>query len=166
MKVNNHTEILEELKFDAIRSLHPEEDIVSIEIIDLIRKFARHLNTKSPSVSTNYNLFGIEIEILILLFAAQGNELAPKDLILATGLTSGAMTAALNRLEKGKYIKRDKNNSDGRVLLAKLLISGKKLAERTIEERIRFTDNAMVNYDELERRQFRRLLKKLHELNP
>jgi len=76
-------------------------------------------------------------------------------------LTSGSMTAAINRLEKGGLVKRVKDQSDGRYYYVHLTKSGRKV----IREAYR---NHQLNLEKIaeiltneERKELVRLLKKI-----
>ena len=65
-------------------------------------------------------------------------ELTPKQLMMSVVLTSGAMTALLNRLERRGLLERGNIANDGRVKTARLTVAGRELIDRAVD--VRFAD--------------------------
>lgn len=76
-------------------------------------------------------------------------------------LTSGSMTAAANRLEKRKLVKRIKDSSDGRCFYLHLTKTGRRLIQHTFEKHAENLEQVVNVLSDLERSQLVRLLKKV-----
>lgn len=63
-------------------------------------------------------------DILALDHLHNAGPMAPKDLSTLMGVTSGTMTALLDRVEKAGFLKREKNPDDRRGLLLRLTPAG------------------------------------------
>lgn len=83
-----------------------------------------------------------DMECLALLFHKGVS--TPSELALHTGLSSGATTAMLNRLEKSKLIERRANPKDRR---GSLIVIVKKTAEKVapLFSSVRLAQNALVS---------------------
>jgi MarR family 2-MHQ and catechol resistance regulon transcriptional repressor len=76
-------------------------------------------------------------------------------------LTSGSMTAAINRLENGGLVKRIRGQSDGRYFYVHLTKNGRKVIEEAYgNHRLNLEKIAVILTDE-ERMELIRLLKKM-----
>ncbi|AJP72111.1 MarR family transcriptional regulator [Sphingomonas hengshuiensis] len=76
-------------------------------------------------------------------------------------LSSGAMTACLNRLEQRGLIGRSPDDRDRRVLLASLTDRGRALIDDAIADHFREAERAVGGLDRGERAELSRLLRKL-----
>lgn len=63
-------------------------------------------------------------DILALSYLHQGESMAPKALSALMGVTSGTMTAMLDRVEKAGFLRREPNPDDRRALLLRLTPAG------------------------------------------
>lgn len=76
-------------------------------------------------------------------------------------LTSGSMTAAVNRLEKKEYVKRIQDPSDGRSFFVHLTRSGRKKIKTAFEKHEKKLESLAGALVPEEREELVRLLKKL-----
>lgn len=76
-------------------------------------------------------------------------------------LTSGSMTAAINRLEKKDLVKRVQEPSDGRYFNVHLTDTGRFVIEGAFEKHKQNLENVMTALTHSEREQLVTLLKKL-----
>ena len=76
-------------------------------------------------------------------------------------LTSGSMTAAINRLEQKKLVKRIRDPSDGRIFYVHLTRPGKKLIQAAFNRHKRNLDRIVDILSLEERKALIRLLKKI-----
>lgn len=87
--------------------------------------------------------------------------LSPTELKDGVLLTSGAMTAALKRLEKRGLLERSSDARDGRGKIVSLTKKGRKLVDDAIRARFAEADAALVSLRASEARELAALLKKL-----
>jgi MarR family 2-MHQ and catechol resistance regulon transcriptional repressor len=76
-------------------------------------------------------------------------------------LTSGSMTAALNRLESGGYLKRIKQIEDARFCNVALTPKGRRVIEAAYSEHEKNLEKVAEVLDSKERQELVRLLKKI-----
>ncbi|MGJ3232828.1 MAG: MarR family winged helix-turn-helix transcriptional regulator [Oceanicaulis sp.] len=74
--------------------------------------------------------------------AGPPHELTPADLMEQVMITSGAMTACLNRLERERLVVRRVDETDRRVRRIRLTETGRALADKALTER--FADAARI----------------------
>lgn len=88
-------------------------------------------------------------------------ELSPKELMQSVLITSGAMTALLDRLTKLGLIYRSPDAMDGRVKKAGLTEKGKDIIDRAIKIRFNEAKDSIACLTKKEKEAFLPLLKKL-----
>ncbi|MGD8726260.1 MAG: MarR family transcriptional regulator [Gemmatimonadales bacterium] len=88
-------------------------------------------------------------------------ELTPTDLRKLTLLTSGAMTARLDRLERDSLIRRDLDPGDRRSFKVGLTDEGRELADRALEARLEMVERFLSPFTAEEREAAAGLLRKL-----
>lgn len=76
-------------------------------------------------------------------------------------LTSGSMTAAVNRLEKKRLVKRFQDSSDGRRFFVHLTKAGRKVIRRAYETHKNNLEKIVETLTTEERKELVRLLKKI-----
>ena len=76
-------------------------------------------------------------------------------------LTSGSMTAAINRLEKRALVRRRKDASDGRLFHVHLTGRGRKVIEQAYSRHAQNLDKIVAVLTPAERAELARLLKKI-----
>jgi MarR family 2-MHQ and catechol resistance regulon transcriptional repressor len=76
-------------------------------------------------------------------------------------LTSGSMTAAINRLEKKGFVRRIQDTSDGRFFHVHLTEIGRMVIIKAYEKHAANLEQVAKGLTEKERREFVRLLKKI-----
>ena len=91
-----------------------------------------HREAAAPTIKT----FGLQLgafDVLAALWRSGGDfVLTPAQLLEMTMVTSGGMTARLDRLEKAGWIRRDANPYDKRSFIVILSQAGKELIERVL----------------------------------
>ncbi len=88
-------------------------------------------------------------------------EFTPKELMMSVLITSGAMTALLNRLTKLDLIYRAADSSDGRIKRAGLTKKGLEIIDKAIEIRFNEASTSIEVLSSSEQDQLSELLKKL-----
>ncbi len=96
------------------------------------------------------------MEALLHKGALQIGEIGEKVL-----LTSGSMTAAINRLEKGGFVKRMRDTEDARCYYVALTKSGQKVIESAYAKHERNLEKVAEALTDQERTELVRLLKKI-----
>jgi DNA-binding MarR family transcriptional regulator len=145
-------------QFDALfedwKSIYSDIDVYSTRIVGRLVEVSKILGSSE--------LYRSEIVVLSNLYrAGVPFQLSPSQLIQQVGLSSGAMTALLNRIEKKGYIIRKPDNKDGRVSSAVLTPKGIEFIHEVVGLQLNHNDSIISIFDDFEKRQFAQLLKKM-----
>lgn len=89
--------------------------------------------------------------------------LSPKELMASVLITSGSMTALLNRLTKMKLIKRSDDEHDRRIKRASLTKKGIALIDKAIEDRFEEAADAVKGLSAEEQKALTSLLRKFQK---
>lgn len=140
----------------------PDLDASAMNIVGRIIFLGRMMEKRASEVLKDSGIYYTDLDVLATLRrSGHPFELSPTRLLQSVLITSGAMTALLNRLEKMELIDRKPDAKDGRVMLAALSVKGKKLIDKAIEVRFLEAHKAVSSLDVLEKDQLTKLLKKL-----
>lgn len=127
-------------------------------VLHLGRLFEADLNRSLRALGIPYS----DLDVLATLRRCGAPyRLTPTQLRRSVLLTSGAMTACLNRLEARGLIVRSFDASDRRSLAAELSAEGVRLIDRAIGERFAHAERSLDALDAQERAQLAQLLRKL-----
>lgn len=113
-----------------------------------VRDYGVHLTLFRNAMSEWLGFNATDIECLRLLFLK--GVASPSELARHTGLTSGATTAMLDRLEKAGLIERRPNPNDRRGILIVPVKSGTEKAASWFESARKAQDELMSSYSERE----------------
>ncbi|MEO1482073.1 MAG: MarR family transcriptional regulator [Myxococcota bacterium] len=127
-------------------------------IMRLGRRFERDATLALKPLGLPYTDFDI---IATLRRSGKPYALTPGELASAVLLTSGAMTAALDRLEGAELVTRHADPDDRRVRSARLTRRGVRLAERAASKRFACAEEALPGLSRAERDQLVALLRKI-----
>lgn len=128
-------DLIDQLRADWKES-SPDLDTSGIDLEGRLIRLGRLLEQKTEEVLKSHGLRYTDFDILATL-RRQGApySLTPTQLLQSILLTSGAMTAALKRLETAGWIERGSDEMDGRVRTVILLPAGRTLANRVVKAR-------------------------------
>ena len=119
----------------------PEFDVTAMEIVGRVIVLGQLLEARTNAVLKPIGLSYTDFDVLATLMrSGKPYALTPTALRRSVLITSGAMTAALDRLEGGGLIVREPNPDDRRSLTARLTADGRRLARKAA--RLRFADAA------------------------
>ena len=93
--------------------------------------------------------------------AGAPHELTPTELARHRMMTSGGMTAALDRLERKGLVTRVPNPADRRGSLVRLTEAGRDVMDEAMTQHVLTEQRLVASLDEHERNQLRALLRKL-----
>jgi DNA-binding MarR family transcriptional regulator len=106
-----------------------------------------------------------ETGMLAVAHLAQHGQLSPSTLAELLGVSSGGITALVQRLEAGGHIVRRPHPTDGRSVLVELSPALLQRAERAFGPLVNDLDRATGELDEQERRVVRRFLDRVASLS-
>ena len=140
----------------------PELDMASMAVVGRILNLGDILKTSATQSLKSFAINYTDLDVLATLRrAGSPYQLTPTVLRQSVLLTSGAMTACLNRLEKALLIKRNVEDSDRRSLTASLTVKGRALIDKAIVVRFAEANRAVSGLSATERASLADLLRKL-----
>jgi DNA-binding MarR family transcriptional regulator len=154
-------DIVDQLLQDWKRE-RPELDASAMAVVGRILLLGRLLETDVNDSLKSIGISYTELDVLATLRRSGAPyRLSPTALRKSALLTSGAMTACLNRLEVRGLITRSAEESDRRSLTAALTSKGVKLADKAIVVRFKQAEKAVAGLSSNEQNELARLLRKM-----
>ncbi|MFB4316359.1 MarR family winged helix-turn-helix transcriptional regulator [Actinomadura sp. 21ATH] len=130
-----------------------------------LRRLNGEFNRITHEFARAQNLHGTDVLALVAILDGdeEGGPLTPGRLRERLNLTSGAVTAVLDRLERGGHIRRARDTADRRVVHLHYAPHGKAVAREFFHPLARGTDAARARFDEAELRTVMRFLNVLND---
>jgi DNA-binding MarR family transcriptional regulator len=165
-KLNALSPVVREDRIDKLmrewQRERPELDVSPMAVVGRILNLGDILKTRATQSLKGLAINYTDLDVLATLRrAGSPYQLTPTVLRQSVLLTSGAMTACLNRLEKAQFVKRYLEDSDRRSLTAALTVKGRVLIDRAIVVRFAEANRAISNLSASERTSLANLLRKL-----
>jgi DNA-binding MarR family transcriptional regulator len=100
------------------RERETERDRLREEIVNLMRSYSVEAQRVGHTFAQSHGLHPTDLQALIAVMHAEGrgDPLTPGRLGEAIGLSSGATTAAIDRLERAGHLRRARESADRRVV--------------------------------------------------
>ena len=144
------------------QSERPELDVAAMAVVGRLLGIGRQLEARANEALRPLGLHYTDLDVLATLRrSGKPYRLTPTQLRDSVVITSGAMTACLDRLEANGLIARVASPSDRRSSAAELTATGKKLIDKAIVVRFEEAAEAVLGLTEGERTRLAALLKKL-----
>ena len=140
----------------------PELDVNAMQVVGRIIKLGKVLEKRASSVLKKSGIHYTDLDVLATIRrSGKPYQLAPKQIMNSVLLTSGAMTALLDRLTKLELIYRASDNKDARIKLAGLTPKGISVIDKAIKIRFEEASLSVSTLNETERFELSVLLRKL-----
>ena len=140
----------------------PELDCESMHVVGRLLILGKVLEKRATIALKESGIHYTDLDVLATIRrSGHPYELSPKRLMESVLITSGAMTALLDRLTRLKLIYRAPDERDGRIKLAGLTKKGILVIDKAIEIRFAEAKEALKSLSEKEHIQLAALLKKL-----
>ncbi len=140
----------------------PELDASPMAVVGRILSLGKTLEKRAGSVLKDIGIYYTDLDVLATLRrSGKPYALTPSELMQSVLLTSGAMTALLDRLTRLELIYRTVDEKDKRVKRATLTKKGIKIIDKAIEIRFKEAHEAVDSLTNTERKQLGLLLKKM-----
>ncbi|MGQ1786800.1 MULTISPECIES: MarR family winged helix-turn-helix transcriptional regulator [unclassified Saccharicrinis] len=140
----------------------PELDVEAMHIVGRILKLNKILEKRTNKVLKDSAIHYTDLDVLATLRrSGEPFLLAPKQLMKSVLITSGAMTALLDRLTKLELVYRAPDLKDGRIKLVGLTEKGREKIDQAIVVRFEESKSAVQGLDKNECSELSILLKKL-----
>lgn len=161
MSAAESADLIDRLLHDWRRE-RPDLDASAMAVVGRILHVGRRLEAEADESLKPLELSYTELDLIATLRrSGKPYRLSPTELRKSVLLTSGAMTACLNRLQKRGLLDRVEDPADGRSLLAALTARGVRLADRAIALRFEQAARAVQGLSAREQAQLANLLRKL-----
>lgn len=140
----------------------PELDAAAMAVVGRLLSIGRQLEARANAALKPLGLHYTDLDVLATLRrGGRPYRRTPTELRNSVLITSGAMTACLDRLAGNGLIARVADPQDRRSSAAELTTDGRKLIDRAIAVRFREAADALSGLSESERSRLAVLLKKL-----
>lgn len=153
------TDVVDQLLEDWARE-RPDLDASAMAVVGRLLHLGGLLQARAGDQLQAHGISYTELDVLATLRRSGAPyRLSPTALRKSVLLTSGAMTACLNRLEQRGLISRNPDDSDRRSLLAALTPRGVELIEAAIASHFGQAEQAIAGLDAADRDELARLLR-------
>ncbi|AUC84488.1 MarR family transcriptional regulator [Polaribacter sp. ALD11] len=140
----------------------PELNTEAMQIVGRIIKIGKILERRASNILRDSGIYYTDLDVLATIRrSGKPYELTPKQLMESVLITSGAMTALLDRLTKLKLVYRATDKKDGRIKLAGLTEKGISIIDEAIEVRFKEANLSVEIFNKKEHLILSSLLKKL-----
>lgn len=140
----------------------PDVDTRGMAVIGRARRIALRLRADIEAVFARHGLDSGEFDVISTLRrAGPPYRLTPTELYRTLMISSGGLTARLNRLEAAGLIVRDRASGDGRSLPVQLTEDGVRVSEAAFREKMALENRMLESLSPAEQRQLAELLRKL-----
>ncbi len=144
------------------RSERPDLDAGAMAVVGRILNLGRELEARAGAALKPFGLHYTDLDVLATLRrGGRPYRRTPTQLRAAVVITSGAMTACLDRLEREGLIERHADPKDRRSSAAALTRRGLELVDTAIPVRFQEASDALRVLTAAERKQLGALLKRL-----
>jgi DNA-binding MarR family transcriptional regulator len=117
------------------RRERPDLDVSPLEVLSRVTRLARHLDRARRDAFAAHGLEQWSFDVLAALRRTGAPyELAPRELLERTLVTSGAMTNRIDRLEADLLVERRPDADDRRSVLVRLTAAGAAVVEACLAE--------------------------------
>lgn len=154
-------DLLDELLDDWERE-RPELDVAAMAVVGRIVHLSALLELQANTALKPFGLRYTDFDVLATL-RRRGSpyKLTPTELRRSILISSGAMTACLDRLERAGFLKREPDPGDRRGTKVRLTAKGRALVDKAVKHRFAVARNAVRSLTEAEFSRLSALLKKL-----
>lgn len=130
-----------------------------------LRNFAHWGERVSAFAAKRLGLHITDLSLIGLLLE-QLEEASPKDIMQQLGLSSGAATALIDRLERAGYVERVPNPKDRRSVLIRILPDAVEEPLEFYKARMNFYQDIIATFSEEELAVVQRFLQKITRIEP
>ena len=147
------------------RARETERDRLREEIVNLMRSYSIEGQHVGHAFAQRHGLHPTDLQALIAVMHAEGRgePLTPGRLGEAIGLSSGATTAAIDRLERAGHLRRSRESTDRRVVHLRYGEPGMALAVQFFGPLGKRTDQVMADFSDAELDLVRRFLQGMQD---
>ena len=133
----------------------------SLQIFSRISRVYLKFETLRQAIFARHGLEGWEFDVLAALRRATTHQLTPSELIKETLVTSGTMTARVDKLQNRGLVKKLPALTDGRSVVIELQPEGLQIVDSALIALLEIEDSILENLVEEEQRHLVDLLRQL-----
>ena len=120
---------------EAWRRERPDLDVAPMEVLSRVGRLARHLDRGRRAAFAEHDLEPWEFDVLAALRRAGAPyELSPGDLLPRTLVTSGTMTARVDKLAARGLVRRRRDSADRRGVRVRLTDTGRAAVDAALDD--------------------------------
>ncbi|WP_298331465.1 MarR family transcriptional regulator [Haloactinopolyspora sp.] len=147
---------------EAWRRERPDLDVAPMEVLSRVSRLARHLDRARRAAFAAHDLEPWEFDVLAALRRAGAPyELSPGVLLEQTMVTSGTMTARVDKLTARGLVSRRRSDDDRRAVRVRLTELGRKAVDAALEGLLTYERNLLADLDDPDREVLAGLLRTL-----
>lgn len=140
----------------------PDLDTTAMAVIGRMRAITLQLRPQIDAIFEEHGLDAGEFDVIATLRRSGAPySLRPTELFKWLMISSGGLTARLNRLEKAGLVTRKAATGDGRSMLVMLTAEGKAISERAFRNDMEFENRMLAALTKAEVDSLETLLRKL-----
>lgn len=140
----------------------PDLDTTAMAVIGRMRAITLQLRPQIDAIFEKHGLDAGEFDVIATLRRSGAPySLRPTELFKWLMISSGGLTARLNRLEKAGLVTRSAASGDGRSMLVMLTAKGAAVAERAFRDDMAFENRMLATLTETEIESLDTFLRKL-----
>jgi DNA-binding MarR family transcriptional regulator len=133
-------------------------------LVRAIRRFIANAILFNQQLADQFGINATDYQLLNLVDLAGGE--TPKALADLTGLTSGGVTVALDRLERGGYIVRERNPSDRRSIIVRVVPERLRVIEARYREINTGVDRIFASFSEAQLSTIHEFFARANDMRP
>lgn len=147
---------------EAWQRERPDLDVAPMAVLSRVTRLARHLDRARRTAFATHGLEPWEFDVLAALRrAGSPYELSPGSLLNQTMVTSGTMTARVDKLVRRGLVRRQPSPADRRAILVVLTSSGRDRVDAALEDLLEHENRLLSGITDDERAQLAELLQRL-----
>ena len=146
----------------AWRRERPDLDVEPLEVLSRVGRLARHLDRGRRAAFAAHGLEQWEFDVLTALRrAGPPYELSPGELLSRTLVTSGTMTARVDKLEARRLVARRRDTGDRRGVRVTLTEAGRTTVDAALEGLLAHERGLLAGLSAAEQAELAGLLRRL-----
>lgn len=146
----------------AWRRERPDLDVSPMEVLSRVSRLSHHLDRKRRAAFAAHALEPWEFDVLAALRrSGPPYELSPSELLAETLVTSGTMTARVDKLLGRGLVERRRDEHDRRGVRVTLTPEGRTVVDATLASLLEHEQQLLADLDGTERDQLATLLRAL-----
>jgi DNA-binding MarR family transcriptional regulator len=147
---------------EAWRRERPDLDVAPMEVLSRVGRLARHLDRGRRAAFAEHGLEPWEFDVLAALRrAGQPYELSPGDLLPRTLVTSGTMTARVDKLAARGLVRRRRDPADRRGVRVRLTDAGRIAVDAALDGLLAHENGLLAALSPTDRTRLAELLRTL-----